>query len=50
MLLLQAAELLGFDNSIPSFARARGDEILKGVNYASGAAGIRDESGAHLVL
>ncbi|KAK0591103.1 hypothetical protein LWI29_035644 [Acer saccharum] len=44
------AELLGFDNSIPSFARARGDEILKGVNYASGAAGIRDESGAHLVI
>ncbi|KAI9177712.1 hypothetical protein LWI28_018410 [Acer negundo] len=42
------AELLGFDNSIPSFAKARGDEILKGVNYASGAAGIRDESGAHL--
>ncbi|TXG53704.1 hypothetical protein EZV62_018960 [Acer yangbiense] len=31
------SELLGFDNSIPSFARARGDEILKGVNYASGA-------------
>ncbi|KAL5789391.1 hypothetical protein ACOSQ2_004279 [Xanthoceras sorbifolium] len=42
------AQLLGFDNSIPSFASARGQEILKGVNYASGAAGIRDESGQHL--
>ncbi|KAH7575948.1 hypothetical protein JRO89_XS02G0258400 [Xanthoceras sorbifolium] len=44
------AQLLGFDNSIPSFASARGQEILKGVNYASGAAGIRDESGQHLTL
>lgn len=39
------AELLGFANSIPPFATARHAEILTGVNYASGAAGIRNESG-----
>ncbi|XP_030944447.1 GDSL esterase/lipase At1g29670-like [Quercus lobata] len=39
------AEHLGFNNSIPPFATARGQEILKGVNYASGAAGIREETG-----
>ncbi|XP_030944446.1 GDSL esterase/lipase At5g45670-like [Quercus lobata] len=39
------AELLGFASYIPPFATARGEEILKGVNYASGAAGIREESG-----
>jgi hypothetical protein len=42
---LIAAQLLGFVNYIPPFATARGLEILRGVNYASGAAGIRDESG-----
>ncbi|KAK4340622.1 hypothetical protein RND71_039123 [Anisodus tanguticus] len=39
------AELVGFDNFIPPFATARGPEILKGVNYGSGVAGIRDETG-----
>ncbi|XP_024195775.2 GDSL esterase/lipase At1g29670 [Rosa chinensis] len=39
------AELLGFDEYIPTFAAAIGGDITKGVNYASGAAGIRDESG-----
>ncbi|KAE8056665.1 hypothetical protein FH972_013413 [Carpinus fangiana] len=39
------AEFLGFDNYIPPFATARGREILKGVNYASSAAGIRNETG-----
>ncbi|XP_030941420.1 GDSL esterase/lipase At1g29670-like [Quercus lobata] len=39
------AEHLGFNNSIPPFATASGQEILKGVNYASGAAGIREETG-----
>lgn len=39
------AELLGFDPYIQPFAIARGNYILRGVNYASGAAGIRDESG-----
>ncbi|MCD7451665.1 hypothetical protein HAX54_012986 [Datura stramonium] len=39
------AELIGFDTFIPPFATARGNEILKGVNYGSGVAGIRDETG-----
>ncbi|KAK9267843.1 hypothetical protein L1049_010279 [Liquidambar formosana] len=39
------AQLLGFDNFIPPFATATGPDILQGVNYASGAAGIRQESG-----
>ncbi|KAB2631485.1 GDSL esterase/lipase [Pyrus ussuriensis x Pyrus communis] len=39
------AELLGFSHYIPPFATAIGWKILHGVNYASGAAGIRDESG-----
>ncbi|KAL6189051.1 hypothetical protein ACLB2K_040441 [Fragaria x ananassa] len=39
------AELLGFEDYIPPFATATKYDITKGVNYASGAAGIRDESG-----
>nr|GEW14250.1 GDSL esterase/lipase At1g29670-like [Tanacetum cinerariifolium] len=42
------AELLGFDNYIPPYANARGRIILNGVNYASAAAGIRDETGQQL--
>ncbi|KAL5856704.1 hypothetical protein ACOSQ3_004162 [Xanthoceras sorbifolium] len=42
------AELLGFDNYVPPFATASGQDILKGVNYASGSSGIRDETGQHL--
>ncbi|KAK0590875.1 hypothetical protein LWI29_032742 [Acer saccharum] len=42
------AELLGFYNYIPPFASARGQDILKGVNYASGSSEIRDETGQHL--
>ncbi|KAJ4719004.1 GDSL esterase/lipase [Melia azedarach] len=38
------AELLGFEEYIQSFASASGSDILKGVNYASGGAGIRDET------
>ncbi|KAK6248044.1 hypothetical protein QUC31_019609 [Theobroma cacao] len=34
---------------MPPFARAKGGSILKGVNYASGSTGIRDESGSQLV-
>ncbi|CAK9154693.1 unnamed protein product [Ilex paraguariensis] len=41
-------ELLGFDDYIPPFATARGQDILKGVNYGSGSAGIRDETGQQL--
>lgn len=44
------AEYLGFDHHIPSFASANGSIILQGVNYASGSAGIRDETGQHLVI
>ncbi|KAH7544693.1 hypothetical protein FEM48_Zijuj01G0012800 [Ziziphus jujuba var. spinosa] len=41
------AELLGFEKYLPvPFASATsGTDILKGVNYASGSSGIRDESG-----
>ncbi|KAJ9563432.1 hypothetical protein OSB04_008592 [Centaurea solstitialis] len=42
------AELLGFNDYIPPYANARGREILGGVNYASAAAGIRDETGQQL--
>ncbi|KAG6692132.1 hypothetical protein I3842_10G097600 [Carya illinoinensis] len=42
------AELLGFDDYIPPYATARGRDILRGVNYASAAAGIREETGRQL--
>ncbi|KAF3449818.1 hypothetical protein FNV43_RR05897 [Rhamnella rubrinervis] len=42
------AQLLGFDNYIPPYVNARGQDILKGVNYASAAAGIREETGRQL--
>ncbi|CAN1847273.1 GDSL esterase/lipase At5g45670 [Linum perenne] len=42
------AEDLGFDKPISSFASAKGDDILRGVNYASGSAGILDDSGSRL--
>ncbi|XP_057430135.1 GDSL esterase/lipase At1g29670-like [Lotus japonicus] len=41
-------ELLGFDGYIPPYATARGQDILMGVNYASAAAGIREETGQQL--
>lgn len=42
------AQLLGFQNYIPPYSRTRGSALLRGVNYASGAAGIRDETGNNL--
>ncbi|XP_076882823.1 GDSL esterase/lipase At5g45670-like [Bidens hawaiensis] len=42
------AQLLGFDDFIPPFATAKDMEIVTGVNYASGAAGIRAETAQHL--
>ncbi|MBA0623236.1 hypothetical protein Godav_008709 [Gossypium davidsonii] len=42
------AELLGFDNYIPPYSTASGRQILGGVNYASAAAGIREETGQQL--
>nr|GEV59287.1 GDSL esterase/lipase At1g29670-like [Tanacetum cinerariifolium] len=42
------AELLEFDDYIPPYATATDEQISTGVNYASGGAGIRDETGSHL--
>ncbi|CAI0475311.1 unnamed protein product [Linum tenue] len=42
------AEHLGFDNPIPPFTTAKGEKLLQGINYASGSAGILDETGKHL--
>ncbi|KAK4757265.1 hypothetical protein SAY87_007392 [Trapa incisa] len=39
------AQFLGFDEFIPPFANLTGQDILKGVNYASASSGIRDETG-----
>ncbi|CAL5409077.1 unnamed protein product [Camellia sinensis] len=42
------AQQLGFNGNIPPYVTARGQDILRGVNYASAAAGIRDETGQQL--
>lgn len=42
------AQLLGFQSYIPAYARIRGRDLLRGANYASGASGIRDETGNNL--
>nr|AFK36053.1 unknown [Lotus japonicus] len=42
------AQILGFEKFIPPFANLSGSDILKGVNYASGSAGIRQETGTNL--
>ncbi|XP_019190151.1 PREDICTED: GDSL esterase/lipase At1g29670-like [Ipomoea nil] len=43
------AEFLGFNSSIPPYSAVTTTEgLLKGVNYASGAGGILDESGTHM--
>ncbi|XP_061356388.1 GDSL esterase/lipase At1g29670-like [Gastrolobium bilobum] len=41
-------QLLGIDKFIPPYANTKGSDILLGVNYASGSAGIRNETGTHL--
>ncbi|KAL8090917.1 hypothetical protein AgCh_040110 [Apium graveolens] len=41
-------KLLGFANYTPPHATARGRDIVKGLNYGSGGAGILTESGRHL--
>ncbi|XP_038989521.1 GDSL esterase/lipase At1g33811 isoform X2 [Phoenix dactylifera] len=41
-------DILGFRSFIPPYATARGDEVLRGLNYASGAAGLRSETGSNL--
>ena len=47
--LIISAEKLGFENFIPPFATATGTDIVSGLNYASGSAGIRDETGQQQV-
>ncbi|KAI4372033.1 hypothetical protein MLD38_010320 [Melastoma candidum] len=42
------AELLGFEDYIQPYSTASGDGIMRGVNYASAAAGIREETGRQL--
>ncbi|KAG8485722.1 hypothetical protein CXB51_019080 [Gossypium anomalum] len=39
-------ELLGFEEYMPPFAKSEKKNILQGVNYASGASGILDETGS----
>ncbi|GJV24386.1 GDSL esterase/lipase-like protein [Tanacetum coccineum] len=41
-------QVLGFPEFISSFAAATDEDISTGVNYGSGGAGIRDESGSNL--
>ncbi|KAK8559666.1 hypothetical protein V6N13_016405 [Hibiscus sabdariffa] len=40
-------KLLGFEEYMPPFAESEGKDVLNGVNYASGASGILDETGKH---
>uniref|UniRef100_A0ACD5U0T9 Uncharacterized protein n=1 Tax=Avena sativa TaxID=4498 RepID=A0ACD5U0T9_AVESA len=42
------SRLLGFDDFIPPFAGASSDQLITGVNFASAAAGIREETGQQL--
>jgi len=42
------AEFLGFESPIPPYVTAKGQDILKGVNYASGSAGIFGDTGVHM--
>uniref|UniRef100_A0A0D3G9U1 GDSL esterase/lipase n=1 Tax=Oryza barthii TaxID=65489 RepID=A0A0D3G9U1_9ORYZ len=42
------SKLLGFEDFIPPFAGASSDQLLTGVNFASAAAGIREETGQQL--
>lgn len=42
------AQLLGFTDYIPPFSSARRDSLFRGVNFASGASGIRDDTGNNL--
>lgn len=44
------AQLLGFPAYTPPYTGTTGPALLRGVNFASGASGIRDETGNNLVL
>ncbi|KAM0010379.1 putative triacylglycerol lipase [Helianthus debilis subsp. tardiflorus] len=41
------SQTLGFNEFIPTYVTATDDQISKGVNYASGGAGILDKTGVH---
>ncbi|KAL5662539.1 hypothetical protein ACJX0J_029664, partial [Zea mays] len=41
-------KLLGFDDLVPPFSEASGQQLLRGANFASAAAGIREETGQQL--
>ncbi|KAJ9536035.1 hypothetical protein OSB04_un000795 [Centaurea solstitialis] len=41
-------EFLGFDKFIPPYATAKDAQFNKGINYASGGSGIREETGSHM--
>ena len=43
------AKLLGFDDFVPPFSGASSQQLLRGANFASAAAGIREETGQQLV-
>lgn len=49
-LVFYLGQLLGFVDFIPPYATITDKVITTGVNYASGSAGIREESGSHLVI
>ncbi|EES19821.1 hypothetical protein BDA96_09G211000 [Sorghum bicolor] len=42
------AKLLGFDDFVPPFSGASSQQLLRGANFASAAAGIREETGQQL--
>lgn len=46
---VHAAKLLGFDDFVPPFSGASSQQLLRGANFASAAAGIREETGQQLV-
>jgi len=48
-LFLLLAELAGFNNPIPPFAGASQAQANIGLNYASGAGGIREETSENMV-
>ena len=47
-----AGELMGFQNSVKTYSNITllDPDIVRGVNFASGAAGILPESGSALVM
>ncbi|XP_009351929.2 GDSL esterase/lipase At1g29670-like [Pyrus x bretschneideri] len=43
------AEFLGFEDPIPCYANTKGfKNMVRGLNYASASAGVRDETGSHM--